>query len=169
MQKYCLVLFCTLNTEWKWKWIMNVYWQDCCKFEIFWFGAILPLYIHNSLSLSFSVQYTEQNQAILLHELHWQSMHVQISSRFYKVLQNSSKVGLELFTLSDFNSRWTNQVLKAGARFFKRERCQPNIDFVNVFNIFIHIYLLLFLVVSKSPATTCCSLLPSLSWKETTV
>ena len=40
---------------------------------------ILPIYIHNSLSLSFSVQYTEQNQEILLHELHWQRMHVQIS------------------------------------------------------------------------------------------
>ena len=33
MQKYCLVLFGTLNTEWKWKWIMNVYRQDCSKFE----------------------------------------------------------------------------------------------------------------------------------------
>ena len=50
------------------------------------FGAILPIYIHNSLSLSLSVQYTEQNQAILLHELH--RMHV-LSSRFYKVLQIS--------------------------------------------------------------------------------
>ena len=35
MQKYCLVLFGTLNTEWKWKWIMNVYRQDCSKFEKF--------------------------------------------------------------------------------------------------------------------------------------
>ena len=57
--------------------------------KFFKFGAILPIYIHNSLSLSFSLQYTEQNQAILLHELHWQRMHVQISSRFYKVLQIS--------------------------------------------------------------------------------
>ena len=40
------------------------------KATFFKFGAILPIYIHNSLSLSFSVQYTEQNQAILLHELH---------------------------------------------------------------------------------------------------
>ena len=57
--------------------------------KFFKFGAILPIYIHNSLSLSFSVRYIEQNQAILLHELHWQRMHVQISSRFYKVLQIS--------------------------------------------------------------------------------
>ena len=35
MQKYCLVLFFILNTEWKWKWIMNVYRQDCSKFEKF--------------------------------------------------------------------------------------------------------------------------------------
>ena len=42
--------------------------------KIFKFGAILPIWIHNSLSLSFSVWYTEQNQAILLHELHWQRM-----------------------------------------------------------------------------------------------
>ena len=35
MQKYCLVLFGRLNTEWKWKWIMNVYRQDCSKFEKF--------------------------------------------------------------------------------------------------------------------------------------
>ena len=34
------------------------------------FGAILPIYIHNSLSLSFNVQYIEQNQAILLNESH---------------------------------------------------------------------------------------------------
>ena len=38
--------------------------------KVFKFGAILPIYIHNSLSLSFSVHCTEQNQAILLHELH---------------------------------------------------------------------------------------------------
>ena len=49
----------------------------CSKFVKF--GAILPINIHNSLSLSFSVLYTEQNQTILLHELHWQRMHVQIS------------------------------------------------------------------------------------------
>ena len=55
-------------------------------FRFFKIGAILPIYIHNSLSLSLSVQYTEQNQAILLHELH--RMHV-LSSRFYKVLQIS--------------------------------------------------------------------------------
>ena len=35
MQKYCLVLFFILNTGWKWKWIMNVYRQDCSKFEKF--------------------------------------------------------------------------------------------------------------------------------------
>ena len=35
MQKYCLVLFCIWNTEWKWKWIMNEYRQDCSKFENF--------------------------------------------------------------------------------------------------------------------------------------
>ena len=58
-------------------------------FRFFKFGAILPIYVHNSLSLSFSIQYTEQNQAILLHELHWQRTHVQISSGFYKVLQIS--------------------------------------------------------------------------------
>ena len=39
-------------------------------FQIFKFGAILPIYIHNSLSLSFSIQCKKQNQAILLHELH---------------------------------------------------------------------------------------------------
>ena len=39
-------------------------------FKFVKFGAILPICIHNSLSLSFSVQYTEQNQAILLHELY---------------------------------------------------------------------------------------------------
>ena len=33
MQKYCLVLFFILNTEWKWKWMMNVNRQDCSKFE----------------------------------------------------------------------------------------------------------------------------------------
>ena len=32
MQKYCLVLFYILNIKWKWKWIMNVYRQDCSKF-----------------------------------------------------------------------------------------------------------------------------------------
>ena len=48
--------------------------------------TIMPIYIHNLLSLSFSVQYTEQNQAILLHELHWQRMHVQISIRFFRFL-----------------------------------------------------------------------------------
>ena len=31
MQKYCLVLFCTLNTESKWKWLMNVYKQHYSK------------------------------------------------------------------------------------------------------------------------------------------
>ena len=31
MQKYCLVLFCTLNTESKWKWLMNVYRHYCSK------------------------------------------------------------------------------------------------------------------------------------------
>ena len=35
MQKYCLVLFCILSTEWKWKWIMNVCRQDCSKLEKF--------------------------------------------------------------------------------------------------------------------------------------
>ena len=35
MQKYCLVLFCRLNTEWKWKLTMNVYRQYCSKFEKF--------------------------------------------------------------------------------------------------------------------------------------
>ena len=54
-------------------------------FKFFKSGAILPIYIHKSLSLSFSVQYTEQTQAILLHELHWQCMHV------YKVLQISPR------------------------------------------------------------------------------
>ena len=44
--------------------------------------AMLRIYIYNSLSLSLSVQYREQNQARLLHELHLQHMHVQISSRF---------------------------------------------------------------------------------------
>ena len=39
-------------------------------FKFVKFGAILPKYIHNSLSLSFSVLYTEQNKAIILHELH---------------------------------------------------------------------------------------------------
>ena len=38
-------IFCILNTEWKWKWIMNVYRQDCSKFEFFWKVA---LYICNS-------------------------------------------------------------------------------------------------------------------------
>ena len=38
--------------------------------HFFKFGAILPKNIHNSLSLSFSVQEKEKNQAILLHELH---------------------------------------------------------------------------------------------------
>ena len=55
-------------------------------FRFFKIGAILPIYIHHLLSLSLSVHYTEQNQAILLHELH--RMHV-LSSRFYKVLQIS--------------------------------------------------------------------------------
>ena len=36
--------------------------------HFFKFGAILPIYIHNSLS--FSVKYKKQNQAILLHEIH---------------------------------------------------------------------------------------------------
>ena len=31
MQKYCLVLFCSLNTESKWKWLMNVYRHYCSK------------------------------------------------------------------------------------------------------------------------------------------
>ena len=60
-------------------------------FKYFKFGAIQPIYIFNSLSLSFSVQYKEQNQAILLHEIRWQRMHVQISSKFFKVLQISLK------------------------------------------------------------------------------
>ena len=38
--------------------------------NFFKFRAILPLYIYNSLLLSFSVQYTVKNQAKPLHELH---------------------------------------------------------------------------------------------------
>ena len=53
-------------------------------FKFFKSGAILPIYIHKSLSLSFSVQYTEQTQAILLHELHWQAC-------MYKFLQDSTR------------------------------------------------------------------------------
>ena len=45
MQKYCLVLFCIRNTEWKWKWIMNVYRQDCSKFEIVW--KLVCMYVCN--------------------------------------------------------------------------------------------------------------------------
>ena len=39
------------------------------KATFFKFGAILHIHSY-SLSLSFSIQYTELNQAILLHELH---------------------------------------------------------------------------------------------------
>ena len=35
MQKYCLVLFCRLNTESKRKWLINVYRQHCSKYEKF--------------------------------------------------------------------------------------------------------------------------------------
>ena len=50
--------------------IMGYYIHIGHFFIFFKFGAILPIYIHNSLSLSFSVEYTEQSQATLLHELH---------------------------------------------------------------------------------------------------
>ena len=66
-------------------------------FQFFKIGANLPLYIHNSLTMSFSVQYKEQNQAILLHELHWKLMHENEASpasslcRYNLILDDSLK------------------------------------------------------------------------------
>ena len=52
--------------------------------KFFKFGAILPIYIHNSLSLSFSVQHTEQNQVILLHACMYKFL--KVSTRFFRFL-----------------------------------------------------------------------------------
>ena len=51
---------------------IKVYYIPAAIFQIWSNPAYIQciLYIHNSLSLSFSVPYKEQNQAIFLHELH---------------------------------------------------------------------------------------------------
>ena len=50
-------------------------------FKLFRFGAVLTIYYFHFL-LGFSLQNTEQNQAMLLHEVHWPRMQVPISSKF---------------------------------------------------------------------------------------
>ena len=69
------------------------------SFQFFRFRAILPInkyYFH--FSLWFSLHNTEQNQVMLLHDLHWPQMEAPISSKFCKVLQISVRPNMcEIF------------------------------------------------------------------------
>ena len=70
-------------------WLWNTYRSTHFFFKFFRFGSNLPVYIfiyYFHFSLWFSLQHTESNQTMFLHELLWPRIQAPISSKFYIVL-----------------------------------------------------------------------------------